>query len=129
MGNESNVDAILVVTNEVLSVVSCMEDVTLGYATNLSSQTVSDGSNLSNTNAFEVLNTREDDGIHSFRRVGVLSIGALTKPLHNVEALRHLQWHGIAIESVNNKTCVTLSSEGIGHEFAVLPDSEDVWEV
>lgn len=106
-----------------------LEDFALGYATNLSSQTVSNGSNLSNTNAFEVLNTGDDDGIHSFRPVGVLSIGALTKPLHNVEALRHLQWHGISIESINNKTCVALSGEGISHKLAVLPYAEDVWEV
>lgn len=61
--------------------------------------------------------------------MGVLAVGALAEPLHDVEAGRTLEREGVAVEDVNDDSIVAVSGELVGHKLAVLPDAEDVWNV
>ncbi len=62
-------------------------------------------------------------------RVGVLPVGALGQPLHEVEALGVVQRHRVAIEDVGDDAVVAVGGELVGHELAVLPDADDVGNV
>lgn len=62
--------------------------------------------------------------------MGVVSIGALFQPSHNVEARRLIiQLDRVAVEQVKHDGDVTLLGKEVRHQLAVLPDTNDIGKV
>lgn len=60
--------------------------------------------------------------------MGVISTRSLGQPSHKIEIIGSVQAQCIAIEQVRNDGVVSVGSELIGHQLAVLPDTDDIWE-
>ena len=59
----------------------------------------------------------------------IVAISSLCQPLHKVKSLGRVQADGVAIEQVRHEGVVSIGSELIGHQLAVLPDANYVWQV
>lgn len=77
----------------------------------------------------EGLDTLDSDGVNVFLGMGVVAIGTLAQPLHQVEAWRLVQRDRIAVEQVHDNGQISLLGKEVGHELAVLPNTNDVGQV
>lgn len=59
----------------------------------------------------------------------VLAVGSLRQPLHKVKVVGAVEREGVAVEDVNDQGIVAVGGELVGHQLAVLPDANDVWNV
>ena len=97
--------------------------------TYLGTEAVSHSTDLLEALLLQPLETGHHDGVHGLLGVGVLSVGALSQPLEEVQAvgLGHGEW--VAVEDVHDDGVVAVCGELVGHQLGVLPDAEDVGNV
>jgi hypothetical protein len=77
----------------------------------------------------QILNRLLHNRIHGLISMRVVAISSLCQPLHNIKPRRGVQADGIAIEQVRHEGIVSIGSELISHQLAVLPDADYVWQV
>lgn len=100
-----------------------------GGGANLGTEAVAEGTNLGEALVLEVLEGELDDGVDGFLGVGVLAVGALGQPLHEVEVGGAVEGEGVLVEEVGDDGVVAVGGELVGHQLAVLPDADDVRQV
>jgi hypothetical protein len=99
-------------------------------ATHLCAKAVSQAAKLLDTIfLLQGLDSFEDNGVDGLLGVGVVALGALGQPGHEVEALGAVQGNGVAVEDINDQGEVAISGKLVGHQLAVLPDADDVGDV
>lgn len=76
----------------------------------------------------QILNSLNDYRVNLGRRVRIVAIGPLMHPFHHIEAVRSVQAELVAIEQIRNERQVPISSELVGHELTVGPDTDDIGE-
>lgn len=59
----------------------------------------------------------------------VLAIAALSQPSHDVEVCRPVQGHCVAVEQIRDDGVVAIGGVLVGHQLAVLPDTDNIWQV
>lgn len=93
----------------------------------LGTKAVPYGTELGESLLLEVLQTLLHDGVDSLLGVGVVAVGALREPLHDI------LWRGVgeavAVEDIDDHGVVAVGGELVRHELGVLPDAEDVLDV
>lgn len=93
----------------------------------LGTEAVPYGTDLGEALLLEVLQTLLHDGVDSLLGMGVVAVGALSEPLHDV------LWRGVgeavAVEDIDDDGVVAVGGELVRHELGVLPDAEDVLDV
>jgi hypothetical protein len=135
MGDVADVDAVLVVANDVLRkdlafVVRSTSMRERGQAElYLGTEAVSRSADSLDSLGLKRLDPRDDDGVDELGRVGVLPVTALLDPPEEVKPLRLVQGDGVPVEDVEHQSGVPLGGEFVGHELAVLPDANDVGNV
>jgi hypothetical protein len=67
-----------------------------------------------------------DDGSHGFRRVGVLAAGSLCPPSLKVKVGGSVELECIPVKLVDDHAKVSVGGKLVRHEFAVLPDADDI---
>lgn len=101
--------------------------VRLGY---LCAEAVADCTNLLDAVLLlEGLDGLLDDGVDGLLGVGVLAVGALLDPGHDVLAAEAAEGDGVAVEEVRHEGQVAVGGELVGDQLGVLPDAEHVGQV
>jgi hypothetical protein len=90
---------------------------------------VTNGADLLVALLLQVLDGLLDDGVDSFVGVRVVTAGTLGQPGHEVKVLWLVQGQWVAVEQVRDDGVVAIGGELVSHQLAVLPDTDDVWEV
>lgn len=98
-------------------------------STDLGTEAVAQGADLGEALVLEVLEGELDDGVDGLLGVGVLAVRAASEPLHEVEVGGAVEREGVAVEDVDDEGVVAVGGEVVGHQLAVLPDADDVWDV
>lgn len=122
VGEEADVDAALVVADDVLRLVLATNHEMLIRMTYLGAEAVANGSNLGHTGILKVLNSLDDNRVD-------MGGGVALVPGLEVKVVGLVQGHRVAVKQVDNKRGVALLGKGIGHEPAVLPHAKDIRQV
>lgn len=106
VSHEAHVDAILVMTHDVLGAKAVPDGTNLGSAVSL----------------LEGLDASHDDGVDGLGRVRVVAGAALADPRHEVDARIKF----VAVENVGDQGCVAVGRKLVCDELRILPDAPDV---
>lgn len=135
VGNVADLDAILVVADDILlggpvsNLFMLFLTMYTARSTYLRTKAVTQRSDLSEALSFQKLQTLLDNWVDGVWGVRVLAVGALGEPFHEVKVAGAVKRERVAVEDVNDQSVVAVGGKLIGHQLAVLPDADDVWDV
>lgn len=127
MGYEADLDAVLVVADNVLSNDRVRKTGTCGSYRRggdgrenayLGAKAVAETTNVGKTElSLHVLERIDNDGINGLLVMGVLAVAALSEPLHNVKASRHGNRKLVLVEEINDQGGVAIGGELVGEKL------------
>jgi hypothetical protein len=124
----ADLDALLVVANNVLFLLASVFSGGVMLGTYLGAEAVSDTSDLVKTLILKILDRLNNNRVNLGGSMRVIAIGTVHDPAHDVDAHGRV-FQDIAVEKVGNDGSVPVGSELVCHELAVVPDTKDISDV